>query len=305
MILILFFSIYSKRISPKISYCFPEIIWLFWNEDVVPEDVEEMMSITSESLSNFSTVFLTDRNLSLFLDTDNFPIYYSNLPNREKACYIRICLPEKYGGLWIDTTVIVNSGHELSWVFYEAVVAKCEFISFDIFNKKLYFFSPSFFGCPLNSSFVKVYKKEYDVALSQDLETFTRNTCDNLNSRGLTLLICFPVYTIDYLFAKVMFENPAFRKSVILLPVERGPCRLHAECKENGKCVKSRVQKYEIVKKVPFVKYHSVFRNGRKLNRQTKSRIFAKWSLFVITFVSVFVGLLIYFSWKAMFRAHD
>lgn len=257
MLLLLVVLLLSGKCEIGLSdYDFPRIIWMYW-EGSMTEDVKEIIGITWTSLSNFVVYFLSDGNLSAFLNTSNFPTKYWTLSGREKSCYIRVCLVEKYGGLFVDSTLMVNSGKEVEFIFSEALKNKSHFVGLG--DGKKFLCSVHLFGACLNSGFLKVVKNEFDKTLYQnDLGFYIKSICRIPK-------YCYTHMVIDNLFKKVAMDNPSFSNLTLLLPLIR-----------SGRVIKTNYDKssyYDDIKNVPFVKFYSHRRTGKKMRRRLVEKL--------------------------------
>lgn len=264
----------SKACVDNNTYRLPRKIWSFW-ERIIPEDVEEMMNITKSSLSNFSFLFLMGNNVSEVLDLNFFPNNYETLWPQGKADYVRVHLLERYGGIWLDCTVIVNSGKEMEWVFTEAVESRCHFFSFSLCHHK-YFLSMPFIGAPENSIFMKNYCREVETIISGDVCSSLKKICPLLRKKGYKGT-CGKYHFVDVVYAKIILVNPAMSEGVLLLSTSRGPYSLQAECGLVTECVKYRILHDRRTRDIPFIKLGSEVRDGKRLYFK-EGRYLNSWS---------------------------
>lgn len=271
--LIVFFErIFPGRLTESCvndgSYCFPKIVWTYWGGNI-PEDIEEMLRITREAFTKIAFHFLTNENLSDFLYTKNISTVFPE-PS-EKADYIRVCLIEKYGGMWMDAGTIVNSETEMEYIISEAINSKCIFLGFSP-NDKRYRFIAGFFGAPRNSSFMKIFKNNYDEMVSGNLEEYIFKGCKQLRSHGYEIadVLCTHHAGIDFLFHKINFENPYFDQTALYLPQNRSILRIHEGCptdvwEDDVRCVVCRVLHDIKSREIPFIHLGRHARNGKRI----------------------------------------
>lgn len=242
------------------DYCFPRMIWTHWDGDI-PDDVQEMIDVSRESLVNFTWCFLSEKNLSDFLDLSSFPEGFHEYIPAKRSDYIRTRLIEKYGGIWIDSTMFVNSGKEMEWFISEAIAAKCQVVSF--YHRR--FICPNFFGAPENSVLMKMFRDEYEIALRNDTE-YIENTCSLLKGKIKLGENCSPLFLLDLALKKVKYDNASFMDAnLLLLPAKRSHYRLEYECHWKGECVKARLRRGD-ANHIPFVKVFHQNRDGKRFN---------------------------------------
>lgn len=266
----------ENLIVPKMcvdNLCFPRVIWSYWGDITLPEDIEEIFNVTRMSLVNFTYYFLNPSNLSDFLDIESFPKNYFELsPIACKADYIRVCLLEKYGGLWIDSSVFVNSAVELENFFVKSVNARSTLFGF--FNDYEFVMTTYLFGAPEKSIVMKRFKEEYDFALTvKNTTEYWEIICNELVFHEvLKREWCWsPYYMIEHIFVYMIFKNESLNENVFLIPVNDSthPARLLLECRHQKRCVRNRLENDPVARAYPFVKLSRGVRTGKKFNVQS------------------------------------
>ena len=89
-------------------------IWVFWNtgEASMPPIVKLCQASLRRHADGAQIHLLTMENLSQYLTVPDFILEKYEAGKMPIACltdYIRICLLEKYGGLWLDATILVTN----------------------------------------------------------------------------------------------------------------------------------------------------------------------------------------------------
>lgn len=115
-------AIASKSLTPPPNTLTSnKIIWSYWNTSIESDDptVSENKWISrpfSVDLSIYSWMkyqpdyticFLSDRTVGLYVDMTQFPESYPIMIPAHKADVIRLAVLEKYGGVWIDASMIM------------------------------------------------------------------------------------------------------------------------------------------------------------------------------------------------------
>lgn len=192
---------------------FPRIIWSFWErEDNLYEDVKEMIDVSKSFLENFTSIFLTSRNITNFLEY--FPNYYkSSLTSGQKGDYVRICLIEKFGGIYMDAATYVHSGNTMEWVVCEAVKCCCEIIGW---RGKYWPLNTAFYGAVFHSQVMKSLKVRYNAIMEErnPLE-FVMKLCSKWKRR---FKWCFAKEHINVITELFLFENPEAQRKILSLP---------------------------------------------------------------------------------------
>lgn len=142
---------------------YPRLVWSYWvNESNMPEYVVKIMSATRKSIENFTFVFVTDKNITDFLNVLSFPPYFKKLSPQDKSCYVRYNLLERYGGVYVDCTMYVNSANELERFFVYGVNSQKGVFGFGHNGM----FQTVFFGACVHSEILKDLKSWLDHTFS-------------------------------------------------------------------------------------------------------------------------------------------
>lgn len=257
----------AEEVCVNKTYCFPRIVWCYWEQNNIPLDVRKMIRVTRKSLQNFTVGFVSQKNIKKFLNINNFPEHYYDFKRKgspNKADYIRMSLLEKFGGIYVDAGTIVNSGQEMEWFIHQAIEHQPQLVAFKygFEDHDIHF---GFLGAPRNSFYLKSFIKEYNNAFSVERHVYCNATCKFLLEQGVNLFFrCLPkpksYFMMDTIFTKVNFLNSTLNESILRLPQERGPNRLFIECQYKKSCFIQRYIHDPVVQTFPFVKVFGHFR---------------------------------------------
>lgn len=241
--------------------CYPRVIWSYWDDEkTIQEDVEEMLNISKISLVNFTFIFLTQKNLSDFLNVSSFPKNFRTIAPNHKGEYVRICLLENFGGFWSDSSTYITSGKEMEHVFSAAIKSHVELFGFG--NKK--HVSINFIGCCKHSKFMKRFKTRLDEILSYNVTKYCNESfCKEPDEKDKDGKLC-QHYCFDQVYYRFLRGNPSLLRNILNLPVAESHDRLAIECQWEASCVKSRLLNDPTVRTYPFIKLVRHFRTGKK-----------------------------------------
>lgn len=257
-----FFKDMKVRRICTVHVCMPRVVWSHWGNDTLSEDVEEMIGVTQKSLKNFTFCFIIPSNCSKFVDVSKFPKEYEKLHPAGKCDYIRVCLLQKYAGIYVDSTTYVNSGDEMEWFFFKAMDGKSQITTFPSDNHN-YGFSilTSFFSAVEGSYFMRVFKEEWDLAFEIGIQRYCKQTCEKMRVKY------YGTYGIVFVIVgKINFSNETVGSMVQMLPANRSSERLIMECGRKRECVRNRLLNDPVARAYPFIKVWHDFRNGKKFH---------------------------------------
>jgi hypothetical protein len=90
----------------------PKTIWTYWDSPTLPESVQKCIQTWKTHNPDYDVIVLSDDKLSKYLpDVNILGMKMTNTPQR-KSDFIRIHIIEKYGGIWCDASIMMNSSLE-------------------------------------------------------------------------------------------------------------------------------------------------------------------------------------------------
>lgn len=250
-------------------FYFPRVLWEVWNDETLPEDVDEMVSVSKKTLSltNITFFFLAPSNLSEFLNLDSFPSVYATLPPQIKADYVRINLVAKHGGIWVDCTTYITSASEMEWFFSEGVKGNCELYGFSYGDSYEFLLSINFFGACEGSVLMRKFKEEFDLCLRTGRREFVKAACKKLRPvKVIAPIHCMEYFAMFVSFMKITFENCTLKNMVKFLSPHRDHEVLIRQCRLKRECFRSRLMYDPVARSQPFIKVWHVFRDGKKFH---------------------------------------
>jgi hypothetical protein len=154
----------SGRRVPK---SIPKIIWTYWDGPPSP-CAEACLKRLKEENSWFEIIDLNNDNISKYIH-DTSPLSL-NIPIQLKSDYIRLSILERYGGIWVDRSIIVTESFE--WVLDCAKGKEIEAIFFYNEFSKFYYKSSSrpviengFIAATKESRFIKEWLLQYKACI--------------------------------------------------------------------------------------------------------------------------------------------
>ena len=144
----------------------PNKIWSFWHSDHFPYTVNECINSWKKYNPNYDIVVLNKKTLKTYLpdlDFEKLPRAFDYV--QRFADYVRIYLLSKYGGLWVDASIMCNQS--FGWINAIQNKFNCECICYYLEQKKeeTSKTSPSienwFIASVPNSQFINDWKDEF------------------------------------------------------------------------------------------------------------------------------------------------
>lgn len=104
-------------------------IWICWwsGEENAPELVKQCVKSIYKNAGNHSVHMISKKNYKCYLNIPNYILEKAEKGEMKLAHlsdYIRVCLLEKYGGLWLDATLFLSKN--ISEEFFEYPIYTCK-----------------------------------------------------------------------------------------------------------------------------------------------------------------------------------
>src|SRR5258708_22123857 len=82
-----------------------KIIWSYWDGADPPLSVSIAINTWYKHNSDYIVCILSNDNVDQYIDLSTLPKKYNEVSVQKKADIIRLALLEKYGGIWLDSTI--------------------------------------------------------------------------------------------------------------------------------------------------------------------------------------------------------
>ena len=200
-ILILFIIVYVK---PN-TYEVPKIIWTHWDTEKLPELVQKIHARTRHILYDWQINFITTQQFLDKCPPGDIPNGFDTLSLPHKADFIRLWLLKKYGGCWMDISILLNQS--INSIYEECILKRAEVAGFYIEgltrDMKYPVFENWFIMAPRNSSLIRYWYDEYYRAIERGFYNYKKD-CQR---SGVNLQGIFHSDTDIYLTQHLCFQK--------------------------------------------------------------------------------------------------
>ena len=107
--------IVSHRIYLYIKSCFINNLLIDHNSEYIPLTVNIAYNSWHKYNSDYIICHINNNNLYHYINKNELPSYFYNKRIQHKADIIRIILLEKYGGIWLDSSIFLKKSLSLKW----------------------------------------------------------------------------------------------------------------------------------------------------------------------------------------------
>lgn len=259
----------------------PKIIWTYWNTTTIPPNVQEILRNRANVLTSWQQIILSDTTLDNYVNPP--PDVVNTLIPQHKADWLRLALLKKYGGCWMDATIVVNSEKEMNELYDLTVSKQAEFTGFytprHIINNDIStFVENSCMIAPRNSRLISTWYNEYMRACTMGFSNY-RNM---VRSKYTFSPMIYnqdneEVYLTAYGAFQVSYQHILKKEvKIVLLNSFEYIYKLHWECfneKNNDydhDCITSRLRDDPSVKQMAFIK---ITNHTRKVIEKLEAKV--------------------------------
>ena len=244
------------------EYDLPKIVWKFWDKDELPPIVQQIQKNNERKLKGWKINFVTNSNIHEYIDKKDFNKNFNKLIIQHKADWIRLYLLKKYGGLWMDASIIIVDDNAIEKLYNESVKNRSQFTAFSNENLDLHdLIFPKvienwFIMAPKNSIVINEWYNEYNRAVHlNNYPVYRQSILDD----GIDIADIRKKDDKGYFTAYIGLQK-TFQKtfkdqiiSTIINKSERTMLKIHKECDYNSKEVMTRIKNNDIGD-VPYIK---------------------------------------------------
>jgi hypothetical protein len=245
------FQVALARIPKEI----PKVVWSYWDKDP-PNSVVKIVNDNKQALKDWEFHFLDAQTVKQFLSENDFPRNYYTLSPQHKADYIRLLLLKKYGGLWLDASIILYQPEAINQMRLDGMKKRAELIAFTLHEPQEEYIENWFIMAPKYSTIIQHWFHEYDRAVKIGFLNYKREILgegykitDKIYGKDDI------VYLTQHACIQVVRQKRILGKhNVLLYKAEDSMFKVHGECDWKPSCIKERVRDPNLRNEIPFIK---------------------------------------------------
>ena len=253
-------------------YTVPKIIWMYWNSDVLPKNVQLMKDYNAPAFRGWKLIYLNPKTLYNYVDKEHIPLGYHKLIVQHQADWIRLYVLRKYGGVWIDASIIFNDKNSLNTIWTQTVKNQSMFTVFTgaghtthISGVKIPLLIDNWFiMAPLHSQIIDLWFQEFNQAVNEGFLHYKLRAI----REGVDISNIYFKHEEDvYLTQHVCIEK-VFQKMLKTIPscifIDSGISMFAIQNKCNWKkqCVIDNILYSPLARKLPYIKLTRHERDG-------------------------------------------
>jgi len=277
IILLLFLNIFktSNYESFNNIYRLPKIVWSYWDNDL-PDDISRIVKHNTEMLKGWQYIVVNKKNEHLYINPEDKPD--SLLIVQHYADWLRLALLEKYGGVWMDISIILNVS--LDNLYDKSVEMHSELTGFrakHFETTNVPVIENWFIMAPLGSEVIHLWLEEFEKAIRMGFLNYKRNAVAHgvdyqhigtpeipiFNYTGLPAL-----YFAQHGCMQVVLQNRLSRKPRMYLEdAADSMFKIQTSCNWDKKCIQEKLNDFAYSKNIPYIKLINSDRKALDLSK--------------------------------------
>jgi hypothetical protein len=237
------------------SYYLPKVVWVYWDKNV-PNSVLQILENNKKQLPDWDFVFFDEKTVQSYLDMTNVSQNYSKLSPAHKADYIRLMLLNKYGGLWLDSSIIINDGREISKMYKATNASYAQLCAFTLGEPEEKYIENWFIMAPQNSPIISAWINEYNQAIEIGFSEYKKK----LFLEGIDIVERIykkedkNTYLTQHACLQKVLQRIVISQNILLYKSEYTMFKLHFDCDWKTDCILHRLKSDKTLKNIPFIK---------------------------------------------------
>ncbi len=183
----------------------PNTIWLYWDEEIITSGTVGLCINIIKNLHPSFTVRVLNR-ITIFDYLPDFPKKLTDKAPTFVSDLVRLMLIEKYGGIYLDATVLLSQ--PIEWVLERLQVDRSEAVLYytdeNTLDREYPMVENWLIAAPPNSNFIRDWRKEYQKGVTcAQLDAYLQN-CELVSQAKFPLRL---PYYLCYLAAQIVLRK--------------------------------------------------------------------------------------------------
>lgn len=242
---------------------YSKIIWLYWDKSEMPMILQDIKNYNSNKLDGFTVNYLNSNTINLYIPPWSYPSKYNELLPAHKADWIRLYLIYNYGGIWLDSSIIINDPSSINKIYMLSLIMGSQLSVFEYkktdkgLNKPLCI-ENWFIMAPKGSIIIKMWLEEFESAIQMGLLKYK----NMIIAKGTDISKIFTespedVYLTQHMCIQYLFQVKT--KNMVLPPMlfldsYESMLKTSIDCKYESKCIEDKINSTAETQQLPYIK---------------------------------------------------
>lgn len=265
-LIFLYFNLNLNLKQEKSPYVMPKIIWAFWDNPELPTLINLIKENNDMKLKGWEIIYLNELNIDKYISKDKYPKNFNTLSIQHKADWIRLYLLSKYGGTWLDASIIINDNNALDKLYNDSINSKSQFTGFNFKNYESGAFSNTgiplyvenwFIMAPINSIVINSWLTQYERAIQVGFQNYRKILDNEQIDTSKIFSKSSDVYLTQHGCLQYVFQKQLDFSStpMIILPAENDMLKIRLGCNFDDACTMNTIKnRPDEVYDLPYIK---------------------------------------------------
>jgi len=262
-----FNSNFNSNLQQEISsYVLPKIIWVFWDNPELPELIKTIKENNAMKLKGWEIIYLNELNIDNYISKDEYPDNFNTLGIQHKSDWIRLYLLNKYGGTWLDASIIINDDNALDKLYNDSINIQSQFTGFNfknyedgsVSNNGIPLYVENWFiMAPINSKVINLWLIQYERAIQMGFQNYRKVLDVEKIDTSKIFETSSGVYLTQHACLQYVFQKQLDFSStpMIILPAENDMLKIRLGCNFKDACTMNTIKnRGDEVYALPYIK---------------------------------------------------
>jgi hypothetical protein len=245
--------------SQQSTYNLPKIMWSFWDSNELPEQIRLIHENRAKKLEQYGwkLYMLNSKTVNDYIDLSNLPPNFDKLIIQHKVDYYRLLLLKKYGGVWIDASIIINDPEAINKLYNKSVQKSSEFTGFTLepgpgIRDRSKYIENWFIMVPVNSEIINKWLLEFTSAISGGFD----NYISRAKQEGVHIVDRIYSYLTQHACMQTVLQKRLGRPAnIILKDAEKDMFKIQTDCNWDLNCLLGKFKTNMVeIRKIPYIK---------------------------------------------------
>ena len=243
------------------NYELPKIIWCYWHSDDMPEQIRQIQENNKRKLIGWTIVIVTNSTKQKYVGNDDRKIIKKKLSPEYYSDWLRLYLLKKYGGTWMDISIIINNENQFNNLWSESIMNKYELVGFngshlerDTIEHPV--IENWFIMAPKNSEIISLWFEEYEKAIEMGFLEYKNQSIKNgIDYQNIFSDEPSQVYLTQDGCLQVVLQKRLGRKANIYYQnAMETMFKVQSNCSWDKKCLQEKLNNNLYSKITPYIK---------------------------------------------------
>ncbi len=180
LIILLSYYFYCENFADISSdYVLPKYIWGYWDNLELNSIIQSHVNTWKRKIPKDWTIMILNKENVYNYVSNEFMKKYSNLDPTRFSDFLRLELLQKYGGVWMDASIIITNGNFMDNFYNEMIEKKYDATVYELkentIDSKTPYLENWFIMAPKNSKYINDIYTEFDKAFNMGFINYKKN----------------------------------------------------------------------------------------------------------------------------------